>query len=90
MSLHCKAGKGRAGIMAACLMVRMGETAHTAVASFDAVRSKGGGGALTLVVVPFFGLSTLNPFYIDVFVVFIETSPTIGTSLAHFLKCHCS
>jgi len=43
VSLHCKAGKGRAGIMAACLMVRMGETAHTAVASFDAVRSAGEG-----------------------------------------------
>lgn len=42
VSLHCKAGKGRAGIMAACLMVRMGETAHRAVESFDAVRRGGG------------------------------------------------
>ena len=41
VSLHCKAGKGRAGIMAACLMVRMGETAATAVESFDAVRIGG-------------------------------------------------
>lgn len=38
VSLHCKAGKGRAGIMAACLMVRMGQTAQAAVASYDAVR----------------------------------------------------
>eukprot|EP00903_Cladosiphon_okamuranus_P019148 g17614.t2 len=38
VSLHCKAGKGRAGIMAACLMVRMGETAATAVESFDATQ----------------------------------------------------
>lgn len=37
VSLHCKAGKGRAGIMAACLMVRMGETAEAALATFDAV-----------------------------------------------------
>lgn len=37
VSLHCKAGKGRAGIMAACLMVRLGETAQTAVMTFDAV-----------------------------------------------------
>ncbi|CAM9235116.1 unnamed protein product [Ectocarpus sp. 13 AM-2016] len=35
VSLHCKAGKGRAGIMAACLMVRMGETAQAAVARYD-------------------------------------------------------
>lgn len=39
VSLHCKAGKGRAGIMAACLMVRMGEAAQTAVHSYEAVRS---------------------------------------------------
>lgn len=38
VSLHCKAGKGRAGIMAACLMVRMGETAEAALATFDATR----------------------------------------------------
>eukprot|EP00752_Nemacystus_decipiens_P007719 g6902.t1 len=38
VSLHCKAGKGRAGIMAACLMVRMGEAAATAVESFDATQ----------------------------------------------------
>ncbi|CAM9495881.1 unnamed protein product, partial [Laminaria digitata] len=38
VSLHCKAEKGRAGIMAACLMVRMGETAQIAVASYDEVR----------------------------------------------------
>lgn len=37
VSLHCKAGKGRAGIMAACLMVRLGETAEAAVTKFDAV-----------------------------------------------------
>lgn len=37
VSLHCKAGKGRAGIMAACLMVRMGQTADAAVHEFDAV-----------------------------------------------------
>lgn len=43
VSLHCKAGKGRAGIMAACLMVRMGETAQAALTSFDAVRDWGGG-----------------------------------------------
>ncbi|CAM9111294.1 unnamed protein product, partial [Hapterophycus canaliculatus] len=36
VSLHCKAGKARAGIMAACLMVRMGETAQEAVACYDA------------------------------------------------------
>lgn len=43
VSLHCKAGKGRAGIMAACLMVRMGETAQAALTSFDAVRRSGRG-----------------------------------------------
>lgn len=37
VSLHCKAGKGRAGIMAACLMVRMGQTADAAVNEYDAV-----------------------------------------------------
>lgn len=37
VSLHCKGGKGRAGIMAACLMVRMGETAQAAVAKYDEV-----------------------------------------------------
>ncbi|CAM9256613.1 unnamed protein product, partial [Ectocarpus sp. 12 AP-2014] len=42
VSLHCKAGKGRAGIMAACLMVRMGETAQAAVARYDTVRRMGG------------------------------------------------
>lgn len=50
VSLHCKAGKGRAGIMASCLMVRMGETAQAALTSFDAVRrlgSGGGGGGIT-------------------------------------------
>ena len=40
VSLHCKSGKGRAGIMAACLMVRMGESAHDAVASYDEVEKK--------------------------------------------------
>lgn len=40
VSLHCKAGKGRAGIMAACLMVRMGETADEAVTKYDAVSKK--------------------------------------------------
>lgn len=48
VSLHCKAGKGKAWIMAACLMVRMGETAQEAVASYDAVRrqswKRGNGG----------------------------------------------
>lgn len=39
VSLHCKAGKGRAGIMAACLMVRMGDTAEEAVAKYDTVRA---------------------------------------------------
>lgn len=38
VSLHCKAGKGRAGIMAACLLIRLGETASGAVSKFDAVR----------------------------------------------------
>ncbi|CAM9304257.1 unnamed protein product [Ectocarpus fasciculatus] len=38
VSLHCKAGKGRAGIMAACLLVRLGETAAGAVSKFDATR----------------------------------------------------
>lgn len=42
VSLHCKAGKGRAGIMAACLMVRMGESARDAVANYDAVRGEVG------------------------------------------------
>lgn len=37
VSLHCKAGKGRAGIMAACLLVRLGETATDAVSKYDAV-----------------------------------------------------
>lgn len=37
VSLHCKAGKGRAGLMAACLMVRLGQTAEAAVMKFDAV-----------------------------------------------------
>lgn len=41
VSLHCKAGKGRAGIMAACLLVRLGETAADAVSKFDAVRRPG-------------------------------------------------
>lgn len=41
VSLHCKAGKARAGIMAACLMVRMGETAQEAVACYDAVSTRG-------------------------------------------------
>lgn len=40
VSLHCKAGKGRAGIMAACLMVRMGESAHAAVAKYDEVSTR--------------------------------------------------
>lgn len=54
VSLHCKAGKGRAGIMAACLMVRMGETAQAAVARYDAVRRMGGpgGGYSTLFCMP--------------------------------------
>eukprot|EP00904_Undaria_pinnatifida_P005038 jgi/Undpi1/1664/HiC_scaffold_11.g05054.m1 len=38
VSLHCKAGKGRAGIMAACLMVRLGETASASVSKFDETR----------------------------------------------------
>ena len=38
VSLHCKAGKGRAGIMAAGLMVRLGDTASAAVSKFDEVR----------------------------------------------------
>ena len=38
VSLHCKAGKGRAGIMAACLMVRLGETASASVSKFDEVK----------------------------------------------------
>lgn len=37
VSLHCKAGKGRAGIMAACLLIRLGETANDAVSKYDAV-----------------------------------------------------
>lgn len=37
VSLHCKAGKGRAGIMAACLLIRLGETASDAVSKYDAV-----------------------------------------------------
>lgn len=44
VSLHCKAGKARAGIMAACLMVRMGETAQEAVACYDAVSRRGSTG----------------------------------------------
>lgn len=40
VSLHCKAGKGRAGIMAACLMVRLGETASDAVSKYDTVRRR--------------------------------------------------
>ncbi|CAM9724235.1 unnamed protein product [Scytosiphon promiscuus] len=38
VSLHCKAGKGRAGIMAACLLIRLGDTASGAVSKFDATR----------------------------------------------------
>lgn len=38
VSLHCKAGKGRAGIMAACLLVRLGNTAREAVSKYDEVR----------------------------------------------------
>lgn len=38
VALHCKAGKGRAGIMAACLLVRMGETAEAAINKYDSVR----------------------------------------------------
>lgn len=37
VSLHCKAGKGRAGLMAACLMVRLGQTAEASVMKFDTV-----------------------------------------------------
>lgn len=41
VSLHCKAGKGRAGIMTACLMIRLGATATDAVSKYDAVRRGG-------------------------------------------------
>ncbi|CAM9208714.1 unnamed protein product, partial [Discosporangium mesarthrocarpum] len=38
VSLHCKAGKGRAGIMATCLMVRMGETVEDAISCYNTTR----------------------------------------------------
>lgn len=41
VALHCKAGKGRAGIMAACLLVRLGNTAREAVSKYDEVRPSG-------------------------------------------------
>lgn len=40
VSLHCKKEKGRASIMAACLMVRMGETAEMALSSYDEVKKE--------------------------------------------------
>lgn len=44
VALHCKAGKGRAGIMAACLMVRLGDTAEAAINKYDSVRRRRSGG----------------------------------------------
>ncbi|CAM9328489.1 unnamed protein product [Choristocarpus tenellus] len=38
VSLHCKAGKGRAGIMATCLMVRMGSTVEDAISTYNSRR----------------------------------------------------
>ncbi|CAM9160190.1 unnamed protein product [Ascophyllum nodosum] len=38
VALHCKAGKGRAGIMATCLMVRLGDTADEAINKYDSTR----------------------------------------------------
>lgn len=46
VALHCKAGKGRAGLMACCLLLRMGyqPTAAEAIAYYGKTRTKNGKG----------------------------------------------